>query len=343
MRIGILGGGGISETHARAVGACAGLEVAAFCGANAERTAELAKRHEAPAYARLEDFLAHRPMEAVIIGSPSGLHGEQGIAAAEQGLHVLVEKPIDVSGERAEALIAAAARAGVSLGVIFQDRVKPALVRLRDALRAGALGEVLLASARVKWYRPPEYYSASRWRGRLALDGGGALINQGIHTVDLLRFLLGPVARVKALAATRLHAMEGEDVALALLEFASGAVATLEATTCAYPGYARNLELTGTAGTVVVEGDDVVAADLRAPRPDLVSARQRAVAENAASPFVSDVSAHAAVIADFAAAVRDGRPPLCDGRDGTATLAVVEAIYAAARTGAVAVRGAGSL
>jgi predicted dehydrogenase len=339
MRFGILGGGGISDTHARAVRACVGLEVAAFCGVNADRTGLLAKQHGAVAYARLEDFLAHRPMEAVIIGSPSGLHAEQGIAAAERGLHVLVEKPIDVSTARAEALIAAAARAGVTLGVIFQDRVKPALARLRDALRAGALGEVLLASARVKWYRPPEYYSASRWRGRLALDGGGALVNQGIHTVDLLRWLLGPVARVKALAATRMHALEGEDVALALLEFASGSVATLEATTCAFPGYPRSLELTGTAGTVVVLGDDVVAADLRAPRPDLVSARERAVAENAASPIVTDVSAHATVIWDFAAAIRTGRPPLCDGRDGTATLAVVEAIYAAARVGGLDVRG----
>jgi UDP-N-acetyl-2-amino-2-deoxyglucuronate dehydrogenase len=339
MRFGILGGGGISDTHARAVRACAGLEVAAFCGANAERTEQLAKQHGVPAYARLEDFLAHRPMEAVVIGSPSGLHAEQGIAAVERGLHVLVEKPIDVSTARAEALIAAAASSGVTLGVIFQDRVKPALVRLRDALRAGTLGEVLLASARVKWYRPPEYYSASRWRGRLALDGGGALINQGIHTLDLLRFLLGPVARVKAVAATRMHAMEGEDVALALLEFASGAVATLEATTCAFPGYPRNVELTGTAGTVVIDGDDVIAADLRTPRPDLVSARGRAVVENAASPIVTDVSAHAAVIADFAAAVRAGRPPLCDGRDGTATLAVVEAIYAAARIGGLDVRG----
>jgi predicted dehydrogenase len=277
-------------------------------------------------------------MEAVVIGSPSGLHAEQGIAAVERGLHVLVEKPIDIRTARANALVAAAARAGVRLGVIFQDRTKPTLVRLRDAIRQGALGEILLASASVKWYRPPEYYSASRWRGTLAFDGGAALINQGIHTVDLLRWLLGPVVRVKAQVATRMHAIEGEDVALALLEFASGVVASFEATTCAFPGYPRRLELTGTGGTVVVQGDDVVAADLRTPRPDLVSATDRPVALNAASPIVSDVSAHAAVIQDFAAAVRSGRAPLCDGRDGTSSLAVVEAIYAAGRNSGVEVR-----
>jgi UDP-N-acetyl-2-amino-2-deoxyglucuronate dehydrogenase len=337
LRVGILGGGGISDTHARAVRSCDGLEVVAFCGENAARTEGLAKQHEAVAYSRLDEFLAHRPMQAVVIGSPSGLHAQQGIAAVERGLHVLVEKPIDIRTDRAAALVEAAARAGVTLGVIFQDRTKPAFVRLREAIRQGALGQMLVASASVKWYRPPEYYAASRWRGTLALDGGAALINQGIHTVDLLRWLLGPVARVKAQVATRMHAIEGEDVALALLEFASGVVATLEVTTCAFPGYPRRLELTGTAGTVLVSGDEVVAADLRSPRPDLVSGNARPVAANAASPLVSDVSAHAAVIQDFAEAVRSGRAPLCDGRDGAASLAVVEAIYAAGRVGGVEV------
>ena len=130
---------------------------------------------------------------------------------------------------------------------------------------------MLLASARVKWHRPPEYYSASRWRGTKAQDGGAALVNQGIHTVDLLLWLLGPVARVHALTATQLHSIEGEDVALALLRFASGAVATLEATTVAFPGYPRRVEISGTEGTLVVEGDHVVAADLRSPVAGLVT------------------------------------------------------------------------
>ena len=160
--------------------------------------------------------------------------------------------------------------------MLFQDRLEPDLVRLREFLRGGGLGRVLLASARVKWHRPPEYYAASRWRGTKAHDGGAALVNQGIHTVDLLLWLLGPVARVHALTATQLHSIEGEDVALALLRFASGAVATLEATTVAFPGYPRRVEISGTEGTVVVEGDHIVAADLRSPVPGLVSPGRRA-------------------------------------------------------------------
>jgi predicted dehydrogenase len=248
-----------------------------------------------------------------------------------RGVHVLVEKPIDVSTARADELIAAAERARVHLGVIFQDRLKPALVKLREALGEGALGRILLASARVKWYRPPEYYSGSRWRGSLALDGGAALINQGIHTVDLLVWLLGPVARVRALTTRAFHEIEGEDVALALLEFESGAAATLEATTCAWPGYPRRVEISGTEGTLAIEGDDVVAADLRQPRPDLIVSGGEAVS-GTSSPALATSAAHRRAIQDFARAVRTGSPPACDGREGRRSLAVVEAVYASARS-----------
>ena len=226
--------------------------------------------------------------------------------------------------------MAAAEKAGVKLGVLFQDRLKPDLVRLRDFLRGGGLGRVLLASARVKWHRPPEYYSASRWRGTKALDGGAALVNQGIHTVDLLVWLLGPVARVHALTATQLHSIEGEDVALALLRFASGAVATLEATTVAFPGYPRRVEISGTEGTLVVEGDH-----RRRRRPALARARARRPpgderAQSASTAVVSDAAPHRRMIEDFARAIATGGSPACDGREGLRSLAVVEAVYAAA-------------
>jgi len=152
-----------------------------------------------------EAFLAHRPMDLVVIGSPSGLHAAEGIAAAKRGLHVLTEKPIDISTKRADALIEATRTSRVKLGVIFQDRVKPDIRRLKKWLAQGALGKVLFVDAKVNWYRPPEYYGKSKWRGTLALDGGGALMNQGVHTVDLLLWLLGDVTRVQARTATALH------------------------------------------------------------------------------------------------------------------------------------------
>ncbi len=335
LRVGFVGGGGITETHARAAGDCPDLEITGFCGSNEKKISALAAEHGGKAFGRLDDLLG-LGLDLVVIGSPSGLHAEQGMAAVARGVHVLVEKPLDVTTARADALIAAAERADVCLGVLFQDRLRPALVRLKDAVDEGALGRLLLASARVKWHRHPEYYSESRWRGTRALDGGAALINQGIHTLDLLLWLLGPVASVCALTSTSVHAIEGEDVALALIEFASGAVATLEATTCAWPGYPRRVEITGTEGTVIVEGDDVVAADLRAPRPDLVVSGGEAVS-GASSPKLESASAHRRVLEDFVRAIRTGTPPACDGREGRRSLAVVEAVYAAAHTGGQAV------
>jgi UDP-N-acetyl-2-amino-2-deoxyglucuronate dehydrogenase len=335
LQAGFVGCGNITDTHARAARE-AGLGIAAFFGRDPGKAGALATRYGGRAFERYEDFLAHRPMDLVVIGSPSGLHAEQGIAAAERGLHVLVEKPVDVTTARGERLVAAAEKAGVKLGVLFQDRLKPDLVRLRDFVRGGGLGRVLLASARVKWHRPPEYYSASSWRGTLALDGGAALVNQGIHTVDLLLWLLGPVARLRALTATRLHAIEGEDVALALLEFESGAVGTLEATTVAWPGYPRRVEISGTGGTVVVEGDLVVAADLKTSSPGLLSAGGEGTA-SASTAVVSDATPHRRMFEDFARAVATGGSPTCDGREGLQSLAVVEAVYAAARGAAVEV------
>jgi predicted dehydrogenase len=183
----------------------------------------------------------------------------------------------------------------------------------------------------VKWYRPPEYYSNSRWRGTLALDGGGALINQGVHTVDLLLWLLGDVVRVQARTATLLHKIEAEDTAAAILEFASGALGILHATTAAYPGYPRRVEITGTEGTVILEHDRIVAANLRNAPATLDSA---ALDENqsASTAAVTDFRGHHAVLEDFLQAIQQNRAPACDGLEGRRSLALIEAIYRAAKT-----------
>jgi UDP-N-acetyl-2-amino-2-deoxyglucuronate dehydrogenase len=334
FRLGLVGAGNISDTHARAAATLPGVEIAAVCSRRMEKAARLASLHGATAYDDYGAFLSHPGLEAVVIGSPSGLHAEHGIAAARRGLHVLTEKPIDVSVERADALIETARAAKVTLGVLFQDRAQPSLRRFQSALATGALGRPLLASARVKWYRPPEYYSGSGWRGTWALDGGGALMNQGIHTLDLLGWMLGPVRRVQAQTATLAHQIEVEDTALALLEFASGARATYEATTAAYPGYARRVEITTERGTVTIEHGRVVAADLRDGGDDLVDPTA-AMPGGASTPIVSDVSGHATLIGDFVAAVRDGRDPLCSGREARQSMIVARAIYESARGGAL--------
>ena len=340
--VGIIGAGNISDTHARAAAGIPGVFVTAVYGQNAAKAARLAEQHGATAFTTLDAFLAHRPMDLVAIGSPSSLHAEQGIAAVRRGLHVLVEKPLDVTTARSDELIDAAARAGVTLGVFFQDRLKPDVVRMKAIVDRGLLGAPVLASGRVKWYRPPDYYADSKWRGKRALDGGGAVINQAIHTLDLMLHLFGPIASVEAQTATRLHAIEVEDTATALLRFTSGALGVFEATTSVYPGYPRRLELTGSRGTLILEHDNLVAIDLvkdaaaaLAAEPSLAAgvSAPAAGAQNAASPTVSDATPHRRIFEDFLAAIQSGATPACDGREGRRSVEAVEAIYASAREG----------
>ncbi len=331
--IGLIGGGNITETHARAARALPGVEIAAIYGTNADKVARLCREHGGKHYSDLVEFLAHRPMGLVAIGSPSGLHAVQGIAAAQRGLHVLTEKPIDITTERADALIAATDKAGVKLGVFFQDRCKPDILRVKKAVDTGVLGRPILADARVKWFRPPDYYAKSRWRGTWALDGGGALINQAVHTVDLMLWLFGDVISVQATSKASLHAIEAEDTLVALLEFANGALGVLQAATSAYPGYPRQLELTGSEGTLIIAQDRLFAADLRNQSADLQCGGKADQNPSASSPVVSDIRGHQFVLEDFLHSIQANTGPRCDGREGRRSLALVEAIYAACRTG----------
>src|SRR6266576_2018661 len=291
FHIGLIGGGNITETHARAAHAIPGVEISAINGTNAEKIARLCCEHGGTPYQDFAAFLKHRPIDLVIIGSPSSLH----------------------------------------LGVIFQDRLKPHIRQLKNWVDQGLLGKLLFVDARVKWYRPPEYYASSRWRGTLALDGGGALINQGVHTVDLLLWLLGDVVRVQARTATVLHKIEAEDTAAAILEFTGGALGIFHATTAAYPGYPRRVEISGSAGTVILEHDRIIAANLR-NTPAATDSAALDENQSASTAVVSDFRGHQAVLEDFLQAIQHNRAPVCDGLEGRRSIALIESIYCAAKT-----------
>jgi predicted dehydrogenase len=333
FNMGILGGGNISETHARAAREIEGARIVAVCGSNIEKVGRLAEFTGGSAYEDFESFLNHSPMQVVLIGSPSGLHADQGIQAARRGLHVLVEKPVAITTKQTDALIAECEKAGVKLGVFFQDRVAPDIRKLKELIAGGRLGKPVLATAHVKWYRPPEYYKDSRWRGTWALDGGGALMNQGIHTVDLLLWLMGDVTSVWSKAITALHDIEVEDTTVAALEFSNGAIGTLEAATSLYPGLPRRLEVSGSEGTIILEGDRIASASLRAPLLDLVSEKAKADDERAVSPAISDARGHRMIIEDFLHAIAVNGAPLCDGHQARRSVELVNAIYESSRTG----------
>lgn len=333
MKIGILGGGGISDTHARAALAIPGVEIAAVYGANRDKAGRLAQTYGGVLYDDLDRFLDHRPLDIVAIGSPSGLHADQAIAAIRRGLHVLSEKPLDVTTAKVDSVIAAAERGGVKVGVFFQDRLKPDVAAMKSTIASGRLGKPIFAAGHVRWYRPPEYYATSRWRGTRTLDGGGALMNQAIHTVDVLQWLFGPVAQVGARTATRLHPIEVEDTAAAVLEFESGALGIIEATTSSYPGYARRIDVSGSEGTLILEGDRLVATDLRGAARPAAAVPAEPPPENAASATVSDSVPHQRIFEDFIQALCANTAPACDAREARPSVAIIEAIYRSARSG----------
>lgn len=332
--IGIVGGGNISATHVRAAMEIPNVVVSAVCGVVPEQVEKLAAEAGATPFTDWEAFLAHRPLDLVLLGTPSGLHASQGKDAASHGLHVLSEKPLDIATARIDALNAEAKRTGVKVGVFFQDRASADLAWLKRLVQSGGLGRPILATAQVKWYRSPDYFVGTGWRATWALDGGGAVMNQGIHTLDALLWLFGDVERVTARTATLVHEIEVEDTAVAVLEFANGALGTLEATTAAYPGYSRRIELTGTNGTVVVESDRVVKVDLRTPPVEPPPAAEGSKNASASSAVVSDVSGHRRVLEDFIRAIETGSAPLCDGDEGRRSVALAEAIYRSSAAGA---------
>ena len=333
MKVGLLGGGNISDTHARAARAIPGVEIAAIYGANREKAERLAQAYGGTVYDDIERFLDHRPLDIVAIGSPSGLHADQAIAAIRRGIHVLSEKPLDVTTAKVDAVIAAADRGGVKVGVFFQDRLKPDIAAMKSMIVSGQLGKPIFAAGHVRWYRPPEYYTTSRWRGTRALDGGGALMNQAIHTVDVLQWLFGPVARVGGRTATLLHSIQTEDTAAAVLEFESGALGIIEATTSSYPGYARRVDVSGSEGTLILEGDKLVATDLRARGTQASTVTAEPPPENAASATVSDSVPHQRIFEDFIRAIRENAVPVCDAREARPSVAIIEAIYRSAESG----------
>jgi UDP-N-acetyl-2-amino-2-deoxyglucuronate dehydrogenase len=332
---GIVGAGVISSKHADAIASLPGARLIAVTDVAPERAKSLAARHDCAAEPDLDTLLAREDVDVVSVCVPSGLHAEVGIRAAAAGKHLVVEKPIDVSLEAADRLISAARAAGVVMTVISQHRFDKGPIELRRLLDDGQLGRLVLGEASTKWYRTQGYYDSAAWRGTWALDGG-SLMNQGIHYLDLLLWTMGPVAEVTALFSTQTHQIEVEDAALAVLRFSSGAVGTVVASTAVFPGFAQRLEISGTAGTVVIEDGEIIRCELGADDADpgrrgYVTARGDTPSAAAATPAGLKAASHAAQISDLLDAIDEGRAPAVTGEDGRAVLEIVSAVYESGR------------
>ena len=330
--IGILGTGMIARYHAQAIAASTGAQLVAVCREDSSRAAQAEAEFGVPCETVLDTFLARRDLDAVCICTPSGLHARQTIAAARAGKHVLVEKPLALNLADADAMLAACHQAHVLLAVALQRRTDNQFIAVREAIAAGELGRMVLGNVSIPYVRPQSYYDSAAWRGTWNLDGGGALMNQGVHLVDLLLWFMGDLDNVQARFDTLDHAIEVEDCVTAALRFRNGALGSIVATTAAAPGFPHRVEVYGTQGGVQIEGERIVRWEGGgAQRYSPVQDSSPTAAGAGATPTGISTVGHTRIMQDFVEAIRSGRPALVPGEEGRRSLAAVLEIYAAAR------------
>jgi predicted dehydrogenase len=333
----------IAHFHARAIADLKGARLRGVYTRQAEHGRSVVEAYGKPADVHMDlgELLARPDVDAVCICTPSGAHLAPAEQAARAGKHVVVEKPLEITLKRCDALIAACRRNRVALCTIFPSRFSDANIELKRALDAGRFGRLTLGDATVKWWRPQSYYDGGGWRGTWELDGGGALMNQAIHNVDLLQSLMGPVREAAAFTGLLAHErIEVEDTAAAALRFANGALGTLTATTSVYPGLLKTIAIHGTGGSAVVEQDSVVYWEFDKPAPQDRRVRSKLTAASGSTGGASDPKAishvgHARQLADFVRAVREGRPPAVDGEEGRKAVEIILAVYQSQATGKV--------
>ncbi len=351
LRYGIVGCGAIYGTHVDAIKGIDGATVSGFYDTNCEKATEAADKYGAPAAKSLEDLFKNSDVVSVCV--PSGLHAEVGIKAAAAGKHLIVEKPIDINLAAAQSLVDSCKQNGVKLACISQHRFSSAIRDLHDAAQGGDFGKLIEGDAYIKWYRTQAYYDSGDWRGTWALDGGGCLINQGVHYIDMIQWIMGGVKSVQAQVRTASHDIEVEDVAAALIEYKNGATGVIQGSTSCYPGLAERLEVHGQHGSVIIEGDrkklwkiDPVAAQegkygagvMQQPTPSLHLHDSIEEPGGASDPTAIWGEQHRLQIEDFTRAVVDGTEPYMTGEMALEPLRVILSIYESSQTNGARVR-----
>ena len=324
VRIGILGLG-VGSSRAKMAAESENAELVCICDLQEDKAKQRADELGCEWTTDLDAMLCRDDIDAVGVFTSSGTHARFAMQAIDAGKHAFTTKPMDISLDQCDALIAKADEAGVVLGVDFGQRYSPGAHRVRMALQSGAIGRIVLGDLRMKWYRAQSYYDGGwppGWRSRTDTEGGSAA-NQGVHSIDLLQWLLGPVATVQGRSGTFNHDIDTEDCSVAILTFESGAFGVIQTTTCSYPNLGTTIEVSGNTGTLTLDGTKVV--------------RYEREGEEAPSldDFTPDADLPANIIEDMAGAIEHGRPVQCDGVEGRKSVAIFSAIYESSKTGQI--------
>lgn len=330
----IVGCGVIADQHINAIRNTRGAKLAAVYSRSMDKAAYCGRKHGVQAFDNYDLLLQSNELDAVIILTPSGTHAEYGIKAAEAGKHVVVEKPIDTTLEKAVKLIEACEKAGVKLSGIFQHRFDDAIIKLKEAVSSNKFGQLNFGSSRTTWYRPQEYYDSGKWRGTMELDGGGALMNQSIHYIDLLLYIMGPVEEVHGYCATRGHErINVEDIAVANIKFTSGAIGLIEGNTAAFPGFNTTLDIFGETGSVRIDTDQIAEWHIKNEEETAITGGARNTSSGQNTQMADYGPSFTRQYEDIVHAFLHGTEPLVNGREAIKALELILAIYKSAETG----------
>jgi UDP-N-acetyl-2-amino-2-deoxyglucuronate dehydrogenase len=331
---GLVGLGMGGETHARELAKVEGAQLTAVYGRSEDKANAFAQRFGVPnVYSRFEDLLEDTEIDVVNVVTPNALHGEFAIKAARAGKHVVVEKPLEITVAKALEIVEACEESGVILGGIFQMRFGESATRLKHAIDEGRLGRLIIADAFDKEGRPPEYYSRDYWRGTKKLEGGGSLITQSIHVIDLLHWLAGPVESVYAKKRTARHDIETEDYVAAVATFSNGATGLIESSTAVTPSLKSRVEIHGTEGSAIINGEWDETHLWCVEGDDKIDAPSGFRFTDTDDPRALPEERHGKVFADIVASIKENRPPRVSGREALFSVAICEAIYRSADSG----------
>ncbi|MFK5973151.1 MAG: Gfo/Idh/MocA family oxidoreductase [Flavobacteriaceae bacterium] len=324
--IGIIGTGSIVKVYAKCIAELKESKLVALYTKSSKRIAEVEKLFGVKVYDDIDAFMANPDIQLICVCNESGKHGEAIKKSAEAGKHVLCEKPLELTPEKIDEAIAICNQYKVILGCVFQNRCSADYKIVEKMVKTGALGKLLMGNAHINWYRSPEYYSRNPWRGTLRFDGGAALINQGIHTIDLLVNLMGPVRSVFGNVKTMVHQIQGEDVATALLNFDNGSVGVITGGTALFPGYPERLEIFGEKGSIIMEAGKIKEWNVQGkPAPE--SKKGDIGLSGAADPTNIDTENHKAVLLNMIKAIKENGSPMVDGAEARKSVEVITGIY----------------
>ncbi len=343
VRYGVIGLGAIGPSHIFAIKNTKNAELGAICDIDKERAEKAAEAEGVPAFTSVKEMAASGTIDAVTICTPSGYHIDPALEAIEGGMHVLVEKPLEITFERIDTILSKAEEREIKLGAVFQSRFNPTVMTLKRLIDNGLLGKIYSGSAYIKRYRSQEYYDSGGWRGTWEVDGGGCLMNQGIHFIDLYQWFLGKPHKVIGITRTVGRNVEVETLALAMVEFENGCAGVIEGTTLAYPEYPMRMEIFGSRGTVSFTNKKLLRMDLVEPteeeeraREDLLKAaleydrsadkKSRESAKPGTAVPVVDMG-HTPVVEDFTRAVLEDSEPLVNGPEARKAVELILSIY----------------